>query len=65
MIEPTKAKSKKAKRREQHATPVSDSQARKTALVVAAVVFAIGLWNLYQGRPTLVVVFVESQLYSQ
>ncbi len=36
---------------------VSDSQARKTALVVAAVFFAIALWNVYRGRMTPVVIF--------
>ena len=57
MIEPTKTKSKKTKRRDQNAPAVSDSQARKTALVVAAVFFAIALWNVYRGRMTQVAVF--------
>ena len=57
MIEPTKTKSKKTERRHQHAPAVSDSQARKTALVVAAVFFAIALWNMYRGRLTPVAAF--------
>jgi Saxitoxin biosynthesis operon protein SxtJ len=36
---------------------VSDVQARKTAVVVAAVLAAIALWNLYRGRMTQVAVF--------
>jgi len=35
---------------------VSDSQARKTALVVAGVLFAIALWNLYRGRLMVVAI---------
>ena len=57
MIEPKKTKSRKTERRGQNAPAVSDSQARKTALVVAAVFFAIGLWNMYRGRMTQVAVF--------
>jgi len=30
--------------------PVTDAEARKTALVVAAVLSGIGAWNLYRGR---------------
>jgi hypothetical protein len=56
LIEPTKTKSKKIKRRINNAPVVSDSQARKTALVVAAVLCAIALWNLYQGRMTVVAI---------
>lgn len=56
MIEP-KTKAWKTKRRDINASAVSDSQARKTALVVAAVLFAIALWNLYRGRMIYVVVF--------
>lgn len=56
MIEPTKSKSKKTKRAAKTGPVVSDSQARKTALVVAAVLFAIALWNLYRGRMTVVAV---------
>jgi hypothetical protein len=37
--------------------PVTDAQARKTALVVAAVFFAIAAWNFYRGRTTIVAVF--------
>ena len=36
---------------------VTDAQARKTALVVAAVLSGIAAWNLYKGRPTVVAVF--------
>ena len=36
---------------------VTDSQARKTALVVAAVLSGIGAWNFYKGRTTVVAVF--------
>ncbi len=35
---------------------VSNEQARKTALLVAAVLGLIAAWNLYRGRPTVVVV---------
>ena len=36
---------------------VSRAQARKTALVVAAVRLAIAAWNLYRGRSTVVIIF--------
>jgi hypothetical protein len=36
---------------------VTDSQARKTVLVVAAVFLLIAAWNLYRGRMTVVFVF--------
>ena len=36
---------------------VTDAQARKTALVVAAVFLAIAAWNLYRGRAGVVAVF--------
>jgi hypothetical protein len=36
---------------------VTDAQARKTALVVAAVLLAIAAWNLYRGRMAFVLVF--------
>lgn len=36
---------------------VSDAQARKSALVVAAVLLLIAAWNLYRGRTTVVVIF--------
>ena len=35
---------------------VTDAQARKTALVVAAVLSGIAAWNLYKGRPTVVAI---------
>ena len=37
--------------------PVTDAQARNTALVVAAVLAGIAAWNLYKGRPVVVAVF--------
>ncbi len=37
--------------------PVTDAQARKTALVVSAVFFGIAAWNFYKGRATVVAVF--------
>ena len=40
-----------------HAKPVTDAEARKTALVVAAVLFAIAAWNFYRGRTNLVAGF--------
>ncbi|HEX8147871.1 MAG TPA: SxtJ family membrane protein [Pyrinomonadaceae bacterium] len=41
-----------------HASPgVTDAQARKSALLVAAVLLGIALWNLYRGRATVVLVF--------
>ena len=57
LFEPTSAKAKKTKRKPPNGTMVSDSQARKTALVVAAVLLAIAVWNLYRGRPTVVAIF--------
>jgi hypothetical protein len=36
---------------------VSDAQARKTALVVAAVLLAIAAWNVYRGRAGMVALF--------
>ena len=36
---------------------VTDAQARKSALLVAAVLSAIAAWNLYRGRTTVVVIF--------
>ena len=36
---------------------VTDAQARKSALLVAAVLLAVAAWNLYRGRMTFVVVF--------
>ena len=35
---------------------VTDAQARKTALVVAAVLSGIAAWNVYKGRTTVVIV---------
>lgn len=36
---------------------VTDAQARKSALLVAAVLLGIAAWNLYRGRATVVAVF--------
>jgi hypothetical protein len=36
---------------------VTDAQARKSALLVAAVLWLIAAWNLYRGRTTVVAVF--------
>jgi hypothetical protein len=39
------------------AAAVTDAQARKSALLVAAVLSAIAAWNLYRGRTGVVIVF--------
>ncbi|HYY97139.1 MAG TPA: SxtJ family membrane protein [Pyrinomonadaceae bacterium] len=36
---------------------VTDAQARKSALLVAAVLLLIAAWNLYRGRAAVVVIF--------
>jgi hypothetical protein len=36
---------------------VTDAQARKSALLVAAVLLAVAAWNVYRGRTTVVVIF--------
>ena len=36
---------------------VTDAQARKSALVVAAVLLLIAAWNVYRGRTTVVIIF--------
>jgi hypothetical protein len=36
---------------------ITDAQARKSALLVAAVLLLIAVWNFYRGRTTVVVVF--------
>ncbi len=36
---------------------VTRAQARKSALVVAAVLLAVAAWNLYRGRTTVVLIF--------
>jgi hypothetical protein len=38
------------------AARVTDAQARKSALLVAAVLLGIAAWNLYRGRTTVVVI---------
>ncbi|HEU4932686.1 MAG TPA: SxtJ family membrane protein [Pyrinomonadaceae bacterium] len=54
MIEPKLEKSRvKSKQR---SPVVSDSQARKTALIVALVLALIAVWNIYRGRFTVVAV---------
>ena len=39
------------------AEALTDAQARKSALLVAAVLSGIAAWNLYRGRTTVVVIF--------
>lgn len=41
------------------AAAVTDAQARKSALLVAAVLLGIAAWNLYRGRPTVVLVLAS------
>ena len=36
---------------------VTDAQARKSALLVAAVLLLMAAWNLYRGRTTVVIIF--------
>ena len=41
-----------------HRAPaVTNAQARKSALLVAAVLLGIAAWNLYRGRTTVVLIF--------
>jgi Saxitoxin biosynthesis operon protein SxtJ len=42
------------------AAAVTDEQARKSALLVAAVLLGIAAWNVYRGRTTVVVIFGPS-----
>jgi hypothetical protein len=42
------------------AAALTDAQARKTALLVAAVLLGIAAWNLYRGRITVVVIFASA-----
>jgi hypothetical protein len=42
-----------------NAGAVTDAQARKSALLVAAVLLGIAAWNLYRGRTTVVLVFAS------
>lgn len=39
------------------AAAVTDAQARKSALLVAAVLSGIAGWNVYRGRTTVVIIF--------
>jgi hypothetical protein len=39
------------------AAAVTDAQARRSALVVAAVLLLIAGWNIYRGRTTVVLIF--------
>ena len=44
----------------QHAAAgVTNAQARKSALLVAAVLLGIAAWNLYRGRTTVVIIFAS------
>ena len=45
--------------RSAHDERVTDAQARKSALLVAAVLLGIAAWNLYRGRPTVVIIFAS------
>jgi hypothetical protein len=55
LIEPKLEKSRgKGKRAPK---PVSNKQARKTALIVAAVLALIAVWNIYRGRFNIVIIF--------
>lgn len=38
-------------------TPVTDTQARKTALLVAGVLLLLAVWNFHRGRMMIVIVF--------
>jgi hypothetical protein len=40
-----------------HAPAVTNAQARKSALLVAAVLLGIAAWNLYRGRTAVVIIF--------
>ena len=40
-----------------NAGAVTNAQARKSALLVAAVLLAVAAWNLYRGRTTVVIIF--------
>lgn len=40
-----------------NAGAVTNAQARKSALLVAAVLLGIAAWNLYRGRTTVVLIF--------
>jgi hypothetical protein len=54
LIEPKLEKSRgKGKRAPK---PVSNKQARKTALIVAAVLALIAVWNIYRGRFNIVII---------
>lgn len=57
MTEPTKIKAKKKNTKASNVPEVSNAQARKTALVVAAVFLGLVLWNVYRGRMTQVTIF--------
>jgi Saxitoxin biosynthesis operon protein SxtJ len=40
-----------------NAGAVTNAQARKSALLVAAVLLGVAAWNLYRGRTTVVIIF--------
>ncbi|HEX8187518.1 MAG TPA: SxtJ family membrane protein [Pyrinomonadaceae bacterium] len=45
----------------QHASAgVTNAQARKSALLVAAVLLGVAAWNLYRGRTTVVLIFAST-----
>ena len=50
MTEPRKLKRKRSGKRESTKPAVSNVQARKTAIVVAIVLFLLSAWNVYRGR---------------
>jgi hypothetical protein len=53
LTEPTRKPKRKLSA---HGPEVTNEQARKTALVVAAVLFLVGAWQLYRERTTVVAV---------
>jgi hypothetical protein len=56
LIKPAEPRAKESNQTDKHSTLETNSQARKTTLVVAAVLFAIALWNLYRGRTNVTAV---------
>lgn len=59
MIEPLKTRPQKKRRRVRSKPEVRDLQARKTALVVAVVLFLSAMWNFYRGRMMWVAAFAS------
>ena len=58
MTEPTTGDRASRNKRASAGPRVTDAQARKTALVVAFVLFLFAAWNLYRGRMTVVTILV-------